>query len=246
MLESAPVHRAPRARGRGFNLLELMVTLAILGIAALGSFRIAEPILARQRVETFLREVSTQLVRARVEAMRLGTPVVVRVDRESRQVEIFADFSDVDGNRGSDLRFEPENSGPVPLRTVDYRVGWLPFPDGPPGRRIEPWGVDDEAPWGTDAFDGFTEDPRTEDGETYPPIAVFEPDGSIRNVGAFRFAVAPEERTGPTDGNYYEVRVAPEATALVEVRKYVPHDPDELSGYYPRDSTPGKAGWQWF
>jgi hypothetical protein len=50
-------------------------------------------------------------------------------------------------------------------------------------------------------------------------VMVFGPDGSIRDPGALRIADAREPRR-----NVLEVRVAPQATARVEVRKYVYED----------------------
>ncbi len=60
---------------------------------------------------------------------------------------------------------------------------------------------------------------------------VFLPDGSVQETGAFRFA--------DVRGNFLEVRVQPQATARVQVRKW-----DETDNkWYTRDQG-GKA-WEW-
>ena len=66
--------------------------------------------------------------------------------------------------------------------------------------------------------------------------AVFEPDGSIRDIGAFRIA---DDRGDPR--NTLEVRVAPRATARIEVRKFV------FGGPSGDDFYPAGAGlWKWY
>ena len=59
----------------------------------------------------------------------------------------------------------------------------------------------------------------------------FLPDGSVKDTGAFRFA--------DVRGNFLEVRVEPQATARVQVRKWNETD----NAWYTRDQG-GKA-WEW-
>lgn len=95
-----------------------------------------------------------------------------------------------------------------------------------------------------DAFDGLTAiDPTTarrdgevREGETL--ALVFESDGSVRDTGAFRFADA--------SGNVFELRVAPQATARIAIRKHDPdprrpRNPHDDSRWYERD----EGGWTW-
>jgi prepilin-type N-terminal cleavage/methylation domain-containing protein len=60
---------------------------------------------------------------------------------------------------------------------------------------------------GKDSVWLFSPDPAGGDAN----VAIFQGDGSISDTGAFRF--------GDDAGNFLEVRVAPEATARIEVRK---------------------------
>lgn len=95
-----------------------------------------------------------------------------------------------------------------------------------------------------DAFDGLTAiDPTTahRDGEVREgeaPALVFEGDGSVRDTGAFRFADA--------SGNVFELRVAPQATARIAIRKHDPdprrpRNPNDDGRWYERD----EGGWTW-
>ena len=79
---------------------------------------------------------------------------------------------------------------------------------------------------GKDSVDVFSTDLAGGDAN----VAIFQGDGSIRDPGAFRF--------GDETGNFLEVRVAPKATARIEVRKYA-----DDSNWYAN----GEAGraWTW-
>lgn len=59
----------------------------------------------------------------------------------------------------------------------------------------------------------------------------FSPDGSVASTGAFRL--------GDPNGNYLEIRVEPQATARVQVRKW----DDTDSEWYTRDQ--GGKPWEW-
>jgi type II secretory pathway pseudopilin PulG len=108
-------------------------------------------------------------------------------------------------------------------------------------RFVLPRGVDFIAPpnlVGADSVGRLTVD---DDGG--PNEAVFRPDGSIRDVGGFRF--------GDEYGNFLEVWVEPQATARVELHKCLlctNPDPDFREDWYaPGDNAGhlGKAGEAW-
>lgn len=95
-----------------------------------------------------------------------------------------------------------------------------------------------------DAFDGLTRIDAAiarRDGEAREgnvPALVFESDGSVRDAGAIRFADA--------SGNVFELRVAPQATARIAIRKHDrdprrPRNPRDDSRWYERD----EGGWTW-
>lgn len=58
-------------------------------------------------------------------------------------------------------------------------------------------------------------------------VAVFKGDGSIEDMGAFRFQA---QELGGRKANWLEVNVSPEATARIELRKWKgPDNPDDAS-----------------
>ena len=138
--------------------------------------------------------------------IRAGT-----IDPTARSVTAFADVND-DG----EFKFDP--AGGADYRTTDYQIG---------GTFTLPSGISFAAHDGTDAAkiaDGFLDVPWSD-----TDIAVFDSDGSVRVVGAFR--------TGDLEGHYLEVRIEPQATARVEIRKW---DGSE----YLAQGEKGKT-WQW-
>ncbi len=80
---------------------------------------------------------------------------------------------------------------------------------------------------GKDSVAGFSPDPAGGDAN----VAIFQGDGSIRVPGGFRF--------GDETGNFLEVRVAPAATARIEVRKW-----DETDSDWFANGQAGRA-WTW-
>lgn len=250
-----------RPPSSGYTLVEMVFVVAIFALVAGVLYPVSSQVLARNRVEGFLYEVTSTLARAKGDAIRFGVPVVVRVDFADRALVAFADYNRADGEAGSDLVYNPR-AGLDPgttgaFGTVDRELAVLYLPDAPVfARQVHFWADEDAAPNGDHALEGLTDaglESTAQDGEgetdpgaaTASRVVVFEPNGSVRDTGAIRFATAPENRQLGTEGNFYEVRIAPAATALLEIRKYVPVPPAR-AGYYPRDSTPGQAGWTWF
>ena len=154
-------------------------------------------------------------------------------------------MDDTLGHPGSDLRFDPD---PVkPDRNTDYLIHRLALPlAAHPEAGVYFWGVEDAGPEGAGVVRELTPDPRSTEASPLPGVAVFEPDGSIRDAGAFRLAMARFDRDDDTQGNFFEIQVCPRATARIEVRKFVPRPAVGSPGYYPRDSTPGRPNWKWF
>lgn len=194
-------HPLDRTRVRGFTLIELLVVLVFAGLVMALGIPALQNMIVRNRTEGFTREASMLLQRARLEAIRANRPAVVFLDTTDN--ELFA-FVDVD--RSDD--FNP--TAGEPYRTTDYEVG-----RATPQRAVNFEDQNGNTP--PDSIDGFGADHR----------AVFQPDGSIDDEGAFRISDAR--------GNHLEVRVAPSATARIEVRKWQngawkdfgdPQDPD--------------------
>ena len=210
---------------QGFTFLELlivMVLLAIIGGLALPA--ICQTI-RRAQINSFLNEATGEFHKARQEAVRAGRPVVVRRDLVNQRLQIFAN---VDQDTG--FLFQPD---PTATRgTVDYEVASLALPASDAGQRFffqGPGGPVD----GTGSIDGLTADGNGE------RVAVFQPNGSIEDVGAFRFS----EFTG---SYFFELRIEPAATARIELRKYYENPPFGTTDFYPKGySADGEPLWRW-
>jgi Tfp pilus assembly protein FimT len=98
------------------------------------------------------------------------------------------------------------------------------------GRLYLPTGIKFLAPPGDRTVDGFSAD--AEDASK-PNVVIFDSNGAVNAVGAFRFADTYE--------NYLEVRVEPAATARIEVRKAR----EEGSAWNWYASGDGGEAWKW-
>lgn len=198
----------------GFTVIEMIVVVAIIGIMATLGLPNLIRVIHRAKLDGIVRETSVLMKRARSEAVRQSVPTVVRADFARNEIVAFADVDGVALGDPSDLIFNPIAG--EPHRTTDYELGRyrLPnlvgfaHPSADPAERI----------------DGFT--PA---GAEF--VAVFDPNGSMRNTGAIRF--------GDLRGNFLEVRVEPAATARVQVLKW---DLD-LAAYQTRNQ--GDKPWVW-
>ena len=220
----------PPARAEGFTLIELLIVIVIVGILAIIVLPNLLGQIEKAKVTSTLREASSLIQIARQEAIRRGVDVVVLADTANNR---FLAFANVDDDSG--LLFQP-NAAAV-ARTVDYEVQQVPLPQGSnASNSISFWGPADATPNGGDISAGLDADSSSR------PVAVFEPNGSIRTLGAFRIADAR--------GNYFEVRIAPRATARIEIRKYYETPPfgGGVSGFFPRgrDTSSGENLWKWY
>lgn len=211
-------HRSVRAGG--FTLIELLVIVAIVMILAVFTWPALHKMIVRSRLQGFTTEVAGLMNRARLESVKRSVPAVVRLDFANDELVLFVD---VDG----DGAFTPDAS--VPLGRADFEVVRRPRPP-----RVTFQGpLDGEE--GADAVDGFTANPED---ATLPNQAVFDPNGSIDAVGAFRFT--------DTNGNVLEIRVDPQATARLELRKFDPDwtDPSDPTNKF-RAQREGGTPWNW-
>jgi prepilin-type N-terminal cleavage/methylation domain-containing protein len=195
-----PRTRKRRTRGgqQGFSLIELLVTMTTLAVAASMGLPALLNYMQRAKVEGAARQVAMLMYSTRLEAITRGAPAAVAIDEDTG--ELYA-FVDIDGTTTSDPPdgiFNPK-SGDA-FRETDYELGRLRMPTGV--RLINPSGD-----LGLDSVDGFV------NAAPIPAkVAYFAIDGTIGGVGAFR--------VGDARGNFIEARVAAATTARVELRKW--------------------------
>jgi type IV fimbrial biogenesis protein FimT len=203
-------------RQRGLTLLELLVALAIIMLVAAIGYPALHKMVIRSNLEGAAQQAMAALRQGRLEAIKRSAPAVAVLDAANRRLTVFIDLNDAGGTPAPDLLFNPR-VGVDPSNT-DYVVAEVPLPPqvqlgGPP--------ADNEI------VEGFTD---RGDG----PRAVFEGDGSVTDVGAFRVR---DERD-----NFLEIKVSPAATARIQLRKW--HVAD--NAWYTRDMRNGKVLWEWY
>ena len=173
----------------GFTVVEVLVTVTVIAVGSVLAYPALQQFIHRNKILGGVQSASTLMREARFEAIKRGVPCVVHADGTTNEVIAFAD---VDG----DLTFNPDPAETT-FRATDYEL-----------RRVRlPAGVGFTAPGAEPTVFGFTALPLE-------PLngAVFESDGSIRDLGGLR--------VGDLRGNYLEARVEPAASARVTLRKW--------------------------
>lgn len=237
-------HRSSSSQ-KGFSLLELMVTTAVIGLVVAVSYPSFNQSIRKARSKAYLEEVSLLLVQAKQEAVRRAVPVVVQPDPAT--VSLFA-YANVDGDPS--ITYQPDES--KTYRTVDYEVFRHTAESLAKIRFESPSSSNGNGGGNGRGRSGNSGNGNNGNGSTAGPVdgltpvssgqnaIVFEPNGSVRDAGALRI----------TDqwGNYFEIRVGPAATGRISVLKYneAPHWGD-AAGYFPRGTDPssGKPYWSW-
>lgn len=186
----------------GFTMIEVLVVVVILLMLMVFAFPALQGYVRRGKIEGSAKQTALLMRSARMAALKSGgqrvtdplggagwtARTVVRLDPDRREVLAFVDLDDDTGNPGSDLVYNPVDG--EPRNETDHLLGRFALP-----AHVDIGDFEDLTP----APDGV-------------PVAVFLSDGSVANIGAFRFE--------DSRGNQLEVRVGPRATARVEVRKW--------------------------
>jgi prepilin-type N-terminal cleavage/methylation domain-containing protein len=203
---ATPRHR-PAA---GFSLVELLVAIAIGAVIMTIGVPILQRTIERAKLEGQARTLSVLAAQARAAAITNNVETVVLFDGTE-----FVSFADLHGSAATDPpdgQFNPITGSDY--RTTDWEVGRQPLADS----------LDAGGPSGDSAaVAGFTNPGRPDQ------RAIFNPDGSLMEVGAFRL----RDRRG----NFLEVRMEPKATGKVTLRKW--------DGSAWREQDEGGAAWEW-
>jgi prepilin-type N-terminal cleavage/methylation domain-containing protein len=208
----------PHEGGSGFSLLELVLVLAIMTVIV----AIGYPALLQQMVRARLMGASEQLAghlyTARREAMKKGFPVVIRPNYAEQRLLAFVE------DEVPNLVKDPSERTVFDVQLPSDLSSNAVYFQGPAGVRAT------EAAPG-DFIDGLTS------AGGLSKVAVFEPDGSIRDLGAFRLS---DDK--PTS-NVFEVRIAPAAAARIEIRKWIYGGAsDGTDAFLPE----GGGKWEWY
>ena len=197
----------------GFTLVELVIVVAIvLFIMAIG-YPLLHNLIIRGKLEGAVCEIAMLLQQAKLEAIKRSVPTVIRVDTAGREIISFADVN------GPSLTDPPDGIyNPVagqPEHGTDYPIR--------PALKLAK-GTDFQAPLAEPVVEGFT----TVGSEQ---VAIFQSDSSMQDDNAIRIANGRS--------NFLEVRVAPKATARVELRKW-------NGSAFQAAFGEGGVQWQWY
>jgi len=199
----------PVRRRRGFTLIELLVVMAVAAVLMFISMPVLMTTLRASKMRGVAQEATVLMRQARLDAIKTSAQAVVRLVPATPaepigRIEAFSD-------RNADGKLD---AGEPVLGRVELpsRVSFK-----------EPGGGTDKS-----SVTGFTDNPED---ATMPNVALFQRDGAIAAIGAFRF--------GDDSDNFLEVRVAPAATARIEVRKWN----DAKSDWFANGD--GGEAWSW-
>lgn len=213
----------------GFTLIELLVALMILGVLLAFGVPLVLKTVHTAKMSSAGFDCNSLVRRAKSEAIRKNSPVVLRYDPltdpdpldgiENGKLVAFVDVHGPEPDNvppdPPDGVFNPRNDG-RPFTETDHELNRCSLPGG------VGWGGPDAAP---SMIEGFTL-VGTES------VAIFLPDGSIQNIGAYRF--------GDERGNYLQIEVAPSATARVTLKKW-----DETGDQWREQEENGQK-WTWY
>jgi prepilin-type N-terminal cleavage/methylation domain-containing protein len=216
--------RHRRRPPHGFSLIEALIVLVIMVVLAAYGLPALQLALTRAKLSGTARQVMVFLGSSRVASMRLGRDVVVRPDYGSQRLVAFVDE---DSDRQWDVG--------------EDELASMPLADGSGTRGVHLMGPNGVIPTATEPAQSVQGLTLVAGGNLR--VAVFQPDGSVRDPGGLRVS---DGRPRP---NVFEVRIDPPATARVELLKFVHED---VSGVDPIADPPGSwypqggGAWEWY
>jgi len=192
---------------RGFTLIEMLVVLALMAVLMFLSAPAIYNAIRQSKLRGITQEVTTLMRQARLDAIKSSAQAVVKIVP-----------ADATNPVPSVQAFSDRNADGL-LSAGEPVLATFPLPKGvtfmAPDLTVD-----------ANSVSGFSSDPG---GGSLPKVVLFQRDGSVSAVGAFRFA--------DQNQNFMEVRVEPAATARIEVHKW-------QGGKWIANGEGGKA-WQW-
>lgn len=257
----------PRSASAGFTLLEVLIVVAVIGILAALAVPSLMSVIRRSRIEGAAQTLTRHILEARAEAIYRGSPVIVhpdlRLDDNGNDRHYLVAWVDVDddGKFGGNIEVDGTYTANslLPYRTVDYPLyEWeLPWTAADKTfRNVYFWGAADASPTAAlpnDAVDALTmKDDSTamlaaEGYGDFERAVVFLSNGSVVQAGGIRIAMGPFGG-GTQEVNFLELRIAPQSTGRVELRKYIP----TAGSYQPKGSADDSSqngyayDWEWY
>ncbi len=226
---------------KGFNLLELLVVLAVAGIVLVTVFRFFDNWRPVFQLESATRRASALIARARLEALRRNTTAVIEADIVNGT---FFAYADINGNSSpaspefsSYLVFDPTDADLSERRLDDYLIGEATIPAG------VFFGDPTNGIHGVDSVWKLT--PRPAHADPGANLMVFDPSGRLLDIGTYRFT--------RLNDNHLEVAVTSVGGA-VEIRKFLKmadrptNGVDENEGFFARGNIDGNSNqiWVWY
>lgn len=210
-------------RQRGFSLLEVLIVLGVVGLMAAFAIPALQTAVRRTKLTGYVQATELMMRKARIEAIRRGRRVGVQVNPNNR---IVRSFVDEDGSCSP-------TAGDTLLAIASDGTGseWLEFkgPDMSDPNNDELVGFQGTCP--LPAGPPPPLDPNFPD----PPEGgwvTFDPSGAALEIGGFRF--------GDQHRNFLEVRVDPQATGKISIRKW-----DDVNSVW-LDNHQGGEAWEWY
>lgn len=208
---------------RGFNLMEILVVLAIMGIIGMWGSKWLLTKLPHFRIQNANSQIQASFKVGAFGVHKRNQPVATHFDLTNKRIEVYyctnADCNDADPD------CDPINTVPEDLiRTLDF--------DTDSGLRR----VNFARPDGSDAIQGFSDLGGGEKG------AIYACGGELLETGSVGLVYDDHE-------DYFEVAASTQS-GVVEVRKYLysSEAPGGTAGYFPKANDPVTGGsiWVWY